>query len=536
MTRLQIALVIPGRRVDAYAAAFCEWALQQPGIALSLLDAGAGAVPQAGWRRTAGHGLAGFLWSGVMLAERALLHCYRAHRNHFASVALAEFAKTHMLAVLPAYESLAGGEPAARPDLLVVLGHAAGAAPGLPEPRMGTLRIDYRRDRISDEAPIGFWDAYHARPKTGFAVLVAAPGEARPRLLAEGAFRTKYAFLLNQAQLLWKAQAQLRRVLLDIAEAGRLPAARDTVPYSGACLAPPGSAAALAYLLKIGGRLVKRGVRRSLGIQQRWNLCITRAGWRDAAFWRGARVSAPRGHFWADPFLHVQHGRTYCFVEDYVYATHRAHISVLEITAHGVECLGVALREDFHLSFPFLFEYGGRLYMCPEASESGQVRLYQCDEFPLRWSLHSVALDRISAADSVFFEHGGKWWLMTSLDRSGMNDHCSELCLFHADSPLAGKWTPHPQNPLCIDTDMGRNAGLITEGGRIFRAAQRQGFDQYGEGLALYEVLALDERRYLERKLTDIEHDYLDRSLGSHHISSKGGITVVDYKMHSFAP
>jgi hypothetical protein len=125
---------------------------------------------------------------------------------------------------------------------------------------------------------------------------------------------------------------------------------------------------------------------------------------------------------------------------------------------------------------------------------------------------------------------------MTSLDRSGMGDHCSELCLFHADSPLAGEWTPHPQNPLYIDTDMGRNAGLIMEGGRIFRAAQRQGFDQYGEGLALFEILMLDEHHYAERKLTDIEHDYLDRSLGSHHISSKGNITVVDYKMHSFAP
>lgn len=535
MARLNIALVVTSGHVDAYARAFCDWALQQPGIALALVDAGGSVPAPSSWRSTEGRPHRPVLWSGVMLAEDMLLRCYKAHRDHSVRLALGEFASARSIRMCRLSECLAADGPAKDADLFVLLDDG-GAAITLPPARLGSLAIDYRRNRLSTDAPIGFWDVYHCRPQTGFAIVGTGPCGGGTDVLVEGAFRTKYAFLLNQAELYWKAQAQLRRLLLDIAASRRLPPARDTVPYSGPCLAPPGSAASLVYLAKITGRVLKRAFRRALGIQHRWNLCVTRAGWRDAALWRGARVTAPRGHFWADPFLHMHQGRTYCFVEDYVYAAQRAHISVLEITANGVECLGVALKESFHLSFPFLFEYQERLYMCPEASESGQVRIYQCDEFPRRWSLHSVALDDISAADSMFFEHGGKWWLMTSLDRSGMGDHCSELCLFHAESPLAGAWTPHPQNPLYIDTELGRNAGLIVEGGRIFRAAQRQGFDQYGEGLALFEILELDEQRYTERKLTDIEHDYLDRSLGSHHISSKGNITVVDYKMHSFAP
>lgn len=530
MAPLDIALAVPRSRLDPYTRAFCDWARQQAGIRLVLVDANAVGAPRLQWREALGRPHRAILWGGVMLAEAALLRCYKAHRSHFATVSLEQFARDNSISL---YSTVAT-DVSASVDLCIVLGDVLPTA--LPAARLGTVMIDYRRDRISADAPIGFWDAYHCRPKTSFAIVFLAPDGARARVLVEGAFRTKYSFLLNQAELFWKAQAQLRKLLLDIAASGSLPAARDTVPYSGPCLASPGAAASLVYLAKIAGRLLKRGARRMLGIQHRWNLCVTRSGWRDAAFWRGARVSAPKGHFWADPFLYVHQGRTYCFVEDYVYATHRAHISVLEITPHGVNCLGVALRENFHLSFPFIFEYAGQLFMCPEASESGQVRIYRCEDFPRRWSLHAVALDNISAADSVFFEHAGRWWLMTSLDRSGRGDHCSELCLFHADSPLEGKWTPHPLNPLCIDTDMGRNAGLIVEDGRIFRAAQRQGFDQYGEGLALYEILVLDKDDYLERKLTDIEHDYLERSLGSHHISSKGGITVVDYKMHCFAP
>lgn len=542
MSTLHIALIVAPRQVDSYALSFCEWAKAQPGIKLSLALAGSRPAPGAGtdgldtvWRRVVDGTRHAFFAAGIMRSERLLLGCYRAHRTHLA---VRDLVDTPSMACLPRiYLASFDGVPSASGvDLFVHLGNGCPVPAELPEVPLGLVSIDYRRNRITEAAPIGFWDAYHCRPKTSFAICVRTASGTRPRVLVEGSFRTKYSFLLNQAHLFQKAQAQLRRLLLDIAASEALPAPRDTVPYSGTCLAPPGAVESSLYIAKLLSRLITRAARRLLGIQHRWNLCVTRSGWRDAALWRGVRVSAPPGHFWADPFLHVHAGRTYCFVEDYVYATQRAHISVLEITPAAVTCLGVALREDFHLSFPFIFEYGGNTYMCPETSESKQIRIYQCDDFPRGWSLHSVALDNISAADSIFFEHKGKWWLLTSVDRSGLGDHCSELCLFSADSPLDGCWTPHPSNPLCIDTDMGRNAGLIMDEGRIFRAAQRQGFDQYGEGLALFEILVLDEANYLERKVADIRHDYLDRSIGSHHISSKGNVTVVDYKTHCFAP
>ncbi|AWL07176.1 hypothetical protein DIR46_23945 [Massilia oculi] len=581
MKRLRVGLLLETRASDAYAAALCDWLVESRDLELALVLVSDGAAPGRAGRkrhpaaqgRTAPHTAPHtapriapripLLFAGVMAIERQLLRHYEAHRMHLDVVDVAALAAARRVPVrsvaLPGLASAAA--PAAASDVL------ADAAPGPALPaisyaelagleldllvccdgvacderlgrvaRLGAIGIDYRRDQIAGSAPIGFWETYHRARKTGFAIVrLGRAGEAG-QVLVEGAFRTKYAFLLNQAHLFCKAHAQLRRLLGDVAATGALPAARDPVPYSGCCPAQPDSLHALLYTLKLAARLGMRGARRMLGIRHKWTLSVTRSGWRNAALWRGVPVAAPDGHFWADPFLRVHAGRVYCFVEDYVYATNRAHISVLEITKADVKCLGVALQEGFHLSFPFLFEYGGHLYMCPETSESNQIRIYKCDEFPLRWSLDSVAVDGISAADSMFFEHRGRWWLLTSIDRSGLNDHCSELCLFHAPDPLGGAWTPHPMNPLYIDTDMGRNAGLIVDEGRIYRAAQRQGFDQYGEGLALYEIVELDETRYSERKVTDIRHDYLQRSLGSHHISSDGNVTVVDFKTHCFAP
>ncbi len=582
---LRVGLLLEGRESDAYTAALCDWLAQRQGIELALVLVTGDAAPgRAGRkRRSAVPGRTApqmasrtpLLLAGVTAFERRLLCHYEAHRAHLDVVDVAARAAARGVPVRSMARRspapAAASHPVPHPVSISVpvsvsvpvSGPASEAAlPAIPEPelaaleldllvccdgvacderlgraaRLGAIGIDYRRDQIDDSAPIGFWETYHRARKTGFAIVrLNREGEAG-QVLVEGAFRTKYSFLLNQAHLFCKAHAQLRRLLDDVAATGKLPAVRDPVPYSGCCLAPPGNLHALSYALKLAGRLGVRGLRRMLGIRHKWTLSVTRSGWRNAALWRGVPVAAPAGHFWADPFLRVHGGRVYCFVEDYVYATNRAHISVLEITKADVKCLGVALREAFHLSFPFLFEYGGNLYMCPETSESNQIRIYKCDEFPLRWSLDSIAIDGISAADSMFFEHRGRWWLLTSIDRAGLNDHCSELCLFYAPDPLGGAWTPHPMNPLYIDTDMGRNAGLIVDGGRIYRAAQRQGFDQYGEGLALYEIIELDETRYSERKVTDIRHDYLQRSLGSHHISSTGGVTVVDFKTHCFAP
>jgi hypothetical protein len=241
----------------------------------------------------------------------------------------------------------------------------------------------------------------------------------------------------------------------------------------------------------------------------------------------------PRGRFWADPFVYSFGGRTFCFVEDFVYKTNRAHITALEIVGGKVVERGIALKEPFHLSFPFLFQYQGELYMCPESYGSGQIRIYRCTDLPLKWELRTVVMEGISAADTMFFERAGKWWMLTSLDESGTEDHCSELYLFSSDSPLSTNWTRHPRNPVRIDACGGRNAGLIVDGEKLFRLAQRQGFDEYGQGLLVYEIKSISESTFVEELVSEINPTFRRGLLGTHHLSTDGKTTVIDHVSYS---
>ena len=160
--------------------------------------------------------------------------------------------------------------------------------------------------------------------------------------------------------------------------------------------------------------------------------------------------------------------------------------------------IGVAVEESFHLSFPYLFEYRGELYMCPESSANRDIRIYKCVEFPLRWNLEKVIMPNVSAVDTMLFERAGKWWMLTNTGSAQIGDFQLELSIFSAKSPFEDQWVPHPQNPIFVDASRARNAGLIREGDRLFRVAQRQGFDFYGKSTTVNEIIQLDDSNYVE--------------------------------------
>lgn len=47
----------------------------------------------------------------------------------------------------------------------------------------------------------------------------------------------------------------------------------------------------------------------------------------------------------------------------------------------------VALEEDFHLSFPMVFDWNGEVWMIPETGHDHSLRLYRCRVFPTKWEL-----------------------------------------------------------------------------------------------------------------------------------------------------
>jgi len=100
--------------------------------------------------------------------------------------------------------------------------------------------------------------------------------------------------------------------------------------------------------------------------------------------------------FFADPFPFEHDGRTYLFVEDFDHRVGKAVISVVEWGDDGPRGLPrPVLTHDVHLSYPFVLEHEGEVWMIPETSGARTVELYSAVRFPWEWERHSILLDDV---------------------------------------------------------------------------------------------------------------------------------------------
>jgi hypothetical protein len=157
----------------------------------------------------------------------------------------------------------------------------------------------------------------------------------------------------------------------------------------------------------------------------------------------------------------------------------------------------IVLREPFHLSYPYVFEWKNQYYMVPEAAQSYSVRLYKAVDFPRKWSLVGRLLEGASCMDPsvLFFDH--RWWLFTA---SAGND---VLHLFYADE-LRGPWVEHPESPIVRgNAHMARPGGrVLVFDNRVVRYAQED-IPVYGHQVRAFEITKLTTTDYKERETTE---------------------------------
>jgi hypothetical protein len=546
MKPLRVGLLVDGVIASKYVHELVLWAKGRPGIVVShLIVHGPNAPGRANAETAFQKRFAGILFRLMVCCERLLLKILnRPYADHHRRLDLRTIVG-EIVEIEPVDRD--GGKAFAKSvatmktsglDLLIQCGSTIPHADVLRASRLGAVCLGDADGQCIPGSAAGFWECYHKAPQTAFSIRSLPNGSEEGQVLLRGSFRTLYYFSLNQAQLCRKAYSHFRNLLDRIAVTGRLPEPRETAsaysfdrPHSGD---HPGLIHCIVYAVKITQRILTRILMKLLRVRERWGISFLRGSWNKADFSQGNEASLPKGRFWADPFLWSQGGKTFCLVEDLVYKANRAHITALELDGTNVIERGIALKEPFHLSFPFLFQYKNELYMCPETAESRQIRIYRCVEFPLKWTLHRVVMNNVSAVDTIFFERAGRWWMLTSIDQSQTNDYGSELYLFSANSPLETAWVPHPQNPVKLDARGGRNAGLIIEGDKLFRVAQIQGFDQYGKGLLVYEIKAVSDSTYVEERVAEIDPTFRRGIVGTHHLCTDGRTTVFDHLAHSF--
>lgn len=237
-------------------------------------------------------------------------------------------------------------------------------------------------------------------------------------------------------------------------------------------------------------------------------------------------------HFYADPFPIVVGDATYLFVEDFDHRLGRGVISVVEFDGDGPRGTPrPVLEHDTHLSYPFVLQDGGQLWMIPETSGAGTVELYRATRFPGSWTLEEVLIEGMEVSDATPFRHGGRWWLSATARHGG--SYSDALHLWSAER-LQGPWSPHSRNPVLVDIAAARPAGrVVSRDGRLIRPVQ-DGRRGYGAALALAEVTRLDDDAFEQRVLATIAPGTRWPGHRLHTLNRAGWLEVIDGS--SFSP
>ena len=415
----------------------------------------------------------------------------------------------------------------------------------------GLLEIVYGNNPKFRGGPPGFWEVFYRADKTGFlihqwakqssaeldstatATKTRTPAGATPlrsKVLMEGFLPTQGFFSLNRATLVLQASRHLQQVLLKLASGSPLALPKPKRPFDGVLRPCPTSLNLAAYMASVALRVVKSRLQTAVGAQAQWGVHYACTDWKSLVLQRSKRIPNPSGGYYADPFIHDTDQGRYCFVEEFRHSKNKGEIAVLRMDGTQPLRIGTVLEEPFHLSFPFLFEFENVLYMCPESHGSGQIRIYRCNDFPLHWQLHSVAMEAVAAVDTMIFPAHGVWWLMSSIHPLGDTETYPELHIFSAPDPLSGRWVPHEQNPVVVDPEFARNAGLLRDGGKLYRVSQARSFSTYGAWATVSEVKTLSLTTYEENLVSQLKPGFDSRASGLHHLQSCKDFTVWDQK------
>jgi hypothetical protein len=383
-----------------------------------------------------------------------------------------------------------------------------------------------------------FWEIQERNPVSGTILQILTDSLDGGRVIYRGHSSTNFSSLyLNRNPIYWKTAEYAMRRLRDLHTRGwefiqSLDTYNEKLTYNRGIYRTPDTLQMTAFLARQQYRRVRVGLSSRLrGGQFQWFLAI-RAKSPSRSFDNpsGYRIiRPPNDRFYADPFLMARNGTTFLFFEDFRFKEDRAVISCSEIDSAGnfgepVE----VLRRPYHLSYPFLFEHQGQMYMIPESKSNRTVELYRAEEFPGRWRLEAVLIKDVFAVDATIHVADGRLWMFAGLS-NGRFSNSDELGLFYADS-LFGPWHPHRGNPVISDVRKARPAGaLFRENGMLIRPSQDSA-KAYGYALRFSEVLVLNEMEYKERPLAYLGPEWTKWNLGTHTYSRTDDFEAIDGK------
>jgi hypothetical protein len=413
---------------------------------------------------------------------------------------------------------------ASKPDILLRLGFRILRGDILKVAPLGLWSFHHGDNRVNRGGPPCFWEVMLGIHETGSILQILSEKLDDGLVIYRSWSRTDpLSVHRNASKVYWKSLYFVPRVLRQIQFLGKEAWLKQIVEsqdapytYQHPLYKPPGNGRMLGLALS----LVLRTLLRKLKEARRREFWQVYAGRLkqvippEVEHWHP--LPSPSGKYYADPCPWVQQGQTALFYESYDYNTNKARIEAGFWDGFTLAQTQPVVEEKFHLSYPFVFEIKGQLYMIPESAEAKKVLLYRCQSFPFEWQLERVLLDNTKAYDPTLVEKDGKYWLFMNQKAHKGASGFDELFLYWSNSWPDGTWHAHPQNPVVSDVRRARPAGRIfCHNGEWYRPAQDCA-RHYGHQMRLRRIILWDTQTYREEDACLLQADWAEGLEGTH--------------------
>lgn len=400
--------------------------------------------------------------------------------------------------------------------------------------RYGVWAFRHGENRTYADMPALFWEIYDQNPVSSTTLEVLDENPEHGHVIYRSWSATDQISLYrNRNATYWKTASFAGRRLRDLHRSGwdyirTLPTYDEPMPAGTYVRRTPSNLRMIRYLVRILAKAVWRQVRSRLYAEEWFIAYRTRGEETPSSSARTFQVIAPPSdRSIMDPFIIQWDGREFVLCEDYSPHTQKGVIAWFELIPSGPSSAPeVALERNHHLSYPFILEWNGGIFMAPETASAGKIELYRAKTFPSEWMLEKVLMSDVVAFDATIVEYAGKFWLFASMPEDGarIND---ELSLFYSDSPV-GDWTPHPMNPVVSDVRRARPAGRIfSKDGSLVRPGQDCSIG-YGYAVVFNRIDVLSETDYRETEIGRIDPNWMKGNVGTHSYNFSERYEVID--------
>lgn len=392
----------------------------------------------------------------------------------------------------------------------------------------GVISFHHGDNEIFRGGPYGFWEVYFKKPYTGFIIQILNNRLDGGLVLFKSFIETESLYVLNSIKIINYSSTFLSEVIENYLYKKSSINDSPKWPYDSIIYKSPDITSTIIYSVRLVKLLIVIVAKKIFNLSEKWSVhYVFTEDWKNSVLYKSTVIENPKYSFLADPFPFYFNNSHYIFMEEFSYINNKGKIVVYKVTGKNHERMGVALEENFHLSFPFIFCEQDNIYMIPESHQARGIRLYKCRNFPLDWELQEVLLSNMEAVDTIMLKFSEIWYMMTNVRTNKYSDFSTNLEIFSSKTLLNGTWKKIKNTSASKLYNL-RNGGLIIDKDKIYRISQNNKFNHYGYSININLINDLGSSSYNEQHKAKLIPNFDKESIGIHSLNYSHSLLVFD--------